>query len=75
MKKALIVIALIILLSTVQAIQFGNETLDPQIDSNSFKMMIEPQLDSEMFLQIRLVDENYAALENYHPELKIYDSR
>ena len=75
MKKLILFLAILTILANANAIQLGNETSIPQISSNSFKMMSEPQIDSEMFIQFRLVDANQAALENYHTELKIYDLR
>lgn len=75
MKKILQILALLLILSSVQAIQFGNEIETPEIASGSFKMMTEPQLDSRTFIQFQLVDVNGTGLENYHTELKIYDNR
>lgn len=75
MKKIILVILFVLMLQSSLAIQFGNETQNPSIDINSFKMMIEPQLDSALFIQLRLVNDSGVPLENYHTELKIYDNR
>lgn len=75
MKKIILILAILAILANANAIQLGNETSTPQIAPDSLKMMSEPQIDSEMFIQLRLIDENQAALENYHTELKIYDLR
>ena len=74
-KKTLAILFLLTLFASTNALQFGNETETPLIKEGSFKMMTEPQVDTPMFLQFQLVNEDQNALENYHTELKIYDSR
>lgn len=75
MKKILFLLLLLALVGGAGAIQFGNEIHIPSISENSFKLMTNPELDSQFFLQFQLVDGNGTPLENYHSELKIADAR
>ncbi len=75
MKKIWLLLMVLVLIPTAFGIQFGNEIDVPSIASGSFKMMTQPQLDSGLFIQLKLVNSTSIPLENYHTELKIYDSR
>ncbi len=74
-KKLSILIFLLILIASTNAIPFGNETQDAVIQSGSFKMMSSPELDSEFFMQFQIVGTDGNGLDGYHTELKIYDNR
>ena len=74
-KKTLILIFLFILIASTNALPFGNETEDAVIESGSFKMMSNPELDSEFFVQFQIVGTDKNGLDGYHTELKIYDNR
>jgi len=74
-KKITILIFFLILLVSTNAIPFGNETEDAVIESGSFKMMSQPELDSQLFIQFKLVGTDKNGLDGYHTELKIYDNR
>lgn len=75
MKKILLLLLLLVVSGGAMAIQFGNEIHNPSIVSDSFKMITNPELDSQFFLQFQLADDNGIPLDNYHTELRILDSR
>ena len=74
-KKTFILLFIIALIATTNALPFGNETQDVTIQSGTFKMMSNPELDSEFFIQFKMVGTDNNNIDGYHTELKIYDNR
>lgn len=74
-KKTFILFFLFLLIASASAISLGNEIEDSSINPGSFKMMSNPELDSELFLQFQLIGADSNGLDSYHTELTIYDNR
>lgn len=73
LNKIILIAALIFLLNSTQAIIFGGETEDVNFGRQEYSSVVRQ--GENFYINVQLLNSDLNALEGYHAELKVVDSR